>query len=213
MKFDIKNRWTDQIIYSGEGETLAAVVVRAVADHANLSGAYLSGAYLSGAYLSGANLRGANLRGAYLSDANLRGANLYGANLYGANLRGADLYGANLRGANLRGANLYGANLETIREDLYDVLSYAPDEATGVLAALRAGKVDGSTYSGACACLVGTICNINPSVIEHVPRNSSRPAEVWFAHISPGHTPANNAFATLAEEWLEEWLLSNPAVR
>src|SRR6185312_14534845 len=91
MKVDIKSRYNDAIIYSGEGETLAAVVIKAVA--------------------VGANLGGADLRGANLSGADLGGANLYGANLGGANLGGANLRGANLRGADLCGANLCGANL------------------------------------------------------------------------------------------------------
>src|SRR6185312_14509492 len=99
MKVDIKSRYNDAIIYSGEGEILAAVVIKAVAVGADLGGANLGGADLYGADLRGANLRGADLRGANLRGANLRGANLRGADLYGANLRGADLYGADLRGA------------------------------------------------------------------------------------------------------------------
>ena len=50
---DIKNRFTGNIIFSINADTL-----------------------------SGANLRGANLSDANLSDANLRGANLRGANLW-----------------------------------------------------------------------------------------------------------------------------------
>ena len=63
-------------------------------------------AFQQGADLRGANLRGANLPGADLYGAYLDGADLDGANLRGADLRGADLYGANLDGANLDGANL-----------------------------------------------------------------------------------------------------------
>jgi hypothetical protein len=86
MRFDIKCRYSERFLYSGEGETLAAVVVKAVSDHANLGDANLGdanlrGANLGGAYLGGANLGGANLRDANLGDANLRGANLRGANL------------------------------------------------------------------------------------------------------------------------------------
>ena len=60
----------------------------------------------------GANLRGANLRGA-----NLRAADLDGADLDGADLYGADLYGADLRGANLSGADLSGADLIDAGQD------------------------------------------------------------------------------------------------
>src|ERR1041385_7738461 len=99
---EIKGWVSDSIIATGEeGETLADLVARKVAE-----GAYLEGAYLEGAYLEGAYLRGAYLRGAYLEGANLRGAYLEGANLRGAYLRGAYLRGAYLRGAYLRGAYL-----------------------------------------------------------------------------------------------------------
>jgi hypothetical protein len=126
MKFEIRNRWNNEVMFEIAADSFMKVVEQKIAERANLSGANLSDADLRGANLSGANLRdanlyGTNLYGAYLRDANLRGADLrgtdlrgadlYGANLRGANLRGAYLRGAYLRGANLRGAYLRGANL------------------------------------------------------------------------------------------------------
>ena len=99
MKFEIKHRYTNSILFSGEFSSLRLCVEVAVSSRANLSRADLSGA---------------NLYGADLSGANLSGANLYGANLYGANLYGANLSGANLSGADLSRANLYGADLVTV---------------------------------------------------------------------------------------------------
>jgi uncharacterized protein YjbI with pentapeptide repeats len=111
MLFQIKHRWTQQVLFEVEAEDLRAAAVAAVAGGADLRGASLrgadlGGASLRGAYLSGASLRGADLRGAYLSGANLRGAYLSGASLHGADLRGANLRGANLRGADLGGAKM-----------------------------------------------------------------------------------------------------------
>ena len=110
-----------KILFEAAVDTVAAALVLALQQGANLRGANLPGADLDGADLDGADLYGADLYGADLDGANLRGADLRGADLYGAdlrganlrgaNLRGADLDGADLRGANLRGANLYGANL------------------------------------------------------------------------------------------------------
>jgi len=85
-KIEIKNRFTSEILWSGE----------------TLIGANLSGANLCNADLIGANLRNADLIGANLSGADLIGANLSGANLRDANLRYADLRDANLRNADLR---------------------------------------------------------------------------------------------------------------
>jgi hypothetical protein len=124
--FQIKNRWTDAVLFEGQFDTMRLCVEAAREkganlrganldganlDGANLDGAYLHGAYLDGANLHGANLHGADLHGADLHGANLDGANLRGANLHGANLHGADLHGANLDGANLRGAYLHGAEI------------------------------------------------------------------------------------------------------
>jgi hypothetical protein len=84
VHMEIKNRFTGNVIFAGEFDSMKALVLAA--------------------FTSGANLRGADLYGANLRGADLRGADLYGADLGDADLYGADLYGANLRGADLRGA-------------------------------------------------------------------------------------------------------------
>jgi hypothetical protein len=116
MKIEIKNRWTNAVIYSGDHENIKQAVLAAIAAAANLRtadlcGANLRAANLRAADLSGADLCGANLRAANLRTADLCGANLRAADLCGANLRGADLRTADLCGADLRAANLSGADL------------------------------------------------------------------------------------------------------
>jgi hypothetical protein len=181
---------------------------------ANLYGADLGGADLGGANLRSADLRSADLRSADLRSANLRSANLRSADLRSANLRSANLYGADLGGADLYGANLYGANLggtkgveeyfAKFREDIHKILELAPGEVPGLLTALRTGKVDGSTYGdGDCACLVGTL---DRNGLKGLPRDSSRPAEMWFARINRGDTPETNPAAAQAYFWAASWL-------
>ena len=82
MLFEIKQRWTNKVIFSLETKSLKLCVGAAVNSGANLYGADLSRADLSGANLSRADLSGADLSGADLS-----GADLYGANLYGAKIK------------------------------------------------------------------------------------------------------------------------------
>ena len=215
----ILNRWTDAVLWEGEAGTVAEAVYAALKEGADLVDANLRGANLVDANLVGADLRGANLRdadlvGANLVDANLRGANLGGANLVDANLVGANLVGANLRGADLvgadlRDANLRGANLTPIRDDLWAVLSAAPAEVPALLLAIREGRIDGSSYEGTCACLVGTIANARQCGYRDIvtlPPNSARPAERFFLGIHTGDTPATNQFSKLAEEWTADWL-------
>jgi len=126
MKFEIKNRWTGEALFTCElsaevagksyGVQLGFAVKKAVEARANLSDANLSDAYLSDANLSDANLSGANLSGANLSRADLSRADLSRANLSDANLSDANLSGAYLSRANLSDAYLSGANLS--RADL-----------------------------------------------------------------------------------------------
>ncbi|MHB1176102.1 MAG: pentapeptide repeat-containing protein [Sulfuriferula sp.] len=206
MNIQIKNRFSGEVIFEQdiEDNTVKATLLEAIN-----SGAYLSGADLSGANLSDANLSGADLSDADLSDANLSGAYLSGAYLSGADLSGANLSDANLSDANLSGADLSGADLTPIRDDIWAVLSSAPKEVPGLIDALKNGRVDGSTYQGECACLVGTIAKIrhvDHSNIDGLIPNSNRPAERFFLGISTGDKPETNQFSALAVEWCEEWL-------
>ena len=189
MKIEIRGRWSNEVKFIFEAKSDVPSVAL--------------GEAVKKAYASGADLGNANLRGADLRDANLGNANLGGANLRDANLRGA-----NLRGADLRGADLRGADLSAIKHDLWAVLCSAPVEVSGLRMALIAGKVDGSTYSGKCACLVGTIANIRGCSHEELGSlipDANRPAERFFLMINKGDTPAKSQAAKIAVEWIDEW--------
>ena len=218
IKQEIRNRWTNAVQFTADIKCAPDATIRVRIGLA-VRWARQNGANLRGANLRGADLYGANLRGANLSDANLYGANLYGANLRGANLRGADLYGANLSDANLsdadlydanmRGANLYGANMRSFKADFWAVLTTARKEIPGLISAMREGRIDGSTYSGECACLVGTIANVRHVSANTLEQDSSRPAEQWFSMIKKGDKPGDDSgggFALQqALEWAEEY--------
>ena len=153
---------------------------------------------------------GVSLRCANLSDANLRAANLRDANLRAANLSAADLSAANLSAANLR-----DANLRPVRDDLWAVLCSAPGEVQGLRRALMDGKVDGSTYPGTCACLVGTLANVRGCEVRAIPGlspNASRPAERFFLNIRPGDTPKNNQHAKIAVEFIDQFIANFQSV-
>ena len=228
---EIKSRFGGRVLYTAE----TATDVRTALEEAVRSRADLSGAYLRGAYLRGANLRGAYLSDADLSDAVLSDAVLSGAVLSGADLRGAVLSDANLRGAYLSGAYLSGADLSdadlsgaddpssplhAIRMDYWDVLDHAPAEVPGLRTALLEGEVDGSTYEGECACLVGTMEKVGQEMGCEVdlPHRADRPAEQWFAPITPGDKPSEKPEtegefrAQHALDWLDEWTASRQRI-
>jgi hypothetical protein len=223
---EIRNRWTGKTIVEVEAETVSEAVTklcreafekRANLTDASLTDANLTRADLTRADLTDADLTDANLTRANLTDANLTRADLTDANLTDANLTDANLTRANLTGANLTRANLTGAGgllaIAAARADVNAVLEKAPEQASAVLGALRAGRVDGLKYYGECACLLGTVANArgcDADEIPDLPRDSSRPAEVWFMRIRPGHTPDWCPYAALAAQWIEEWIAAHP---
>ena len=224
-KIEIKNRWTGAVIYSYDvpddvpsGMALRHALEKAVQANASLDGASLDGARLDGASLDGASLVGARLvgaslvgarlDGARLDGARLDGASLDGARLDGARLDGARLDGARLVGASLVGASLVGARLENIKNDFWSILLRAPAEIQGLRLALTDGRVDGSTYEGPCACLVGTIANVRHANYQEIgiKPDSSRPAERWFMGIKKGDTPETNQISRITVEWLDKFV-------
>ena len=196
QKYEIRNRWSGEIQCSAEiecsedayvGVKIGRAVRWAYSNKVSLSGAVLSEAILRDAVLSGADLSGADLRGADLSD------------------------------AVLRGAVLSDADLRPIKADFWMILVAAPLEVPGLITALKEGRVDGSTYSGECACLVGTIANVRGVSVGGLEQDASRPAEEWFTPIRKGDTPdkatEGGYRAKVALEWAEEFqaLMSEPA--
>jgi hypothetical protein len=144
----------------------------------------------------GNSLAGADLTGAYLADANLAGANLTRANLEGAYLTRA----------NLTIEQLKSANTSAIKDDFFAVLSQSRNEIAALKAALIGGRVDGSTYDGDCACLVGTIANAAGGFAKiSVAKDSSRPVERLFLAICKGDTPEKTAISALVIEWIDEF--------
>lgn len=89
-------------------------------------------------------------------------------------------------------ADLRSADLTSFKSDLWMTLTQAHAEVPALVAALRDGRVDGSTYEGPCACLVGTLSNAhvgNGGFLAD--RSVSHPAEQWFLMIKKGDRPGD----------------------
>jgi hypothetical protein len=253
VKFEIKNRWTGAVQFACDLSAdvagkiyrfqLGFAVKAAAAAKANLSGANLSGANLSGANLSDADLSRADLSDANLSRADLSRADLSDADLSDADLSDADLSRtdlsdadlsdanpsranlsrANLSGANLSRANLSRANLSDIKADFLSAVLRLPNELEALRAAIIGGKIDGSTYSGECACLAGTLAKARgledyrgrdigqgPTVFH---ASASSPREKFFTAIRPGDTPESNGAAKIALAWTDEAIAIRDMIR
>ena len=117
--------------------------------------------------------------------------------------------------AALTDAVLTGADLREFKTDLIAEILKLPNELENLRDTLIAGKIDGSTYTGECACLAGTIANhrgiegissgkeIQENGIAFM-TDSNSPREQWFMNIRKGDTPETNQCAKFALEWIDE---------
>lgn len=212
--FQIKNRFTAAVQFECE---LPAEVS---SEHVDIQ----LGFAIKAAIKANADLTRANLRDADLTLADLRGADLRGANLRGADLTLANLTLANLIRANLTRADLRDANLNSFKQDLIAEVLRVPGEIDGLRQALVEGRIDGSTYSGECACLAGTVANLKViedyngadiNVTDEITfaADSSSPRERWFMGISEGDTPETNRMAAIALEWIDEAIAIRDNIR
>ena len=107
----------------------------------------------------------------------------------------------------LRGADLRGADLRSFKADMWATLTENRAEVSGLIKALREGRINGSQYTGSCACLVGTIANVKGvdySALTHSPDN---PAERWFMMIREGDKPGDDTAGGFAASKALEWAL------
>jgi hypothetical protein len=113
--------------------------------------------------------------------------------------------------ARLKHTGVTSAELKAARQDLWAVLSLAPQEAPAIEKALLEGRVDGGTYYGECACLIGTIANARGCDVYSLGAlrpAPDRPIEHLFMRISRGDTPQNNPVAKLIVQWIQNWCVT-----
>jgi hypothetical protein len=208
MKVEIKNRFSGELIFSIETDSWKLAIEAAIKAKSDLHSADLRYADLHSANLSYADLHSANLSYADLSYADLHSANLSSADLRSADLHSADLSYADLSYADLHSANLSYGQLVQFRDDIWAVLCAQPLEVSGLRQALVDGKINGSSYEGECACLVGTIAKVAKKKYDCLPvlkPNQRRPAEIFFMLINIGDVPEKSKWAKMAIGWIDQW--------
>jgi hypothetical protein len=114
--------------------------------------------------------------------------------------------------------------LSTVKQDFLAEVLHLPNELEALRDALLAGQVNGSTYSGSCACLAGTLAkahgisdynggniNLGNNIVFHANAESLR--ELFFTAIRPGDTPQKNSAARIALQWTEEAIAIRDMIR
>ena len=148
---------------------------------------------------------------AYETGAVLTRAVLTDAVLTDAVLTGAVLTRAVLTRAVLTRAVLTGEDLRPFKADHWLTLAElgcTAVDAAHLIAKLKAGEIDGSTYGNGtakCACLVGTLAHGRDLHGEALDHGASRPAERWFMMIRPGQKPGDGSGGGLAAQRAVEW--------
>jgi hypothetical protein len=85
-------------------------------------------------------------------------------------------------------------------------------ELPGLKKALKEGRIDGRQYEGECACLIGTLANIDGgmkkvcSAIPFYDKGLHNYCEQWFWQIKKGDTPKDNFFAEHALKLIDSIL-------
>lgn len=221
------------VLHKAKASSIRSLVEDAVKDGVNLESAVLKNEDLSGLVLTEARLSYANLKGADLSNTNFRYSRLKGTSFKKADLRGtdfefacmhdADLRNTDLGRADFRGTNLEGADLRgTINipqrwinlcsRDMLYVFSRLTWELAGLKKALQAGDIDGTCYHGNCACLIGTLSNLNGTIeevctnIAYYDEGLHNYCEQWFYQIRIGDKPKDSPFVKHAVKLINQVL-------
>ena len=192
--------------YEAENNTMAKTLTEYIRVEREERGKFW--ADLRNSDLSGSDLRNSDLSGSDLSGSDLRNSDLRNSNLRNSDLRNSNLSGSDLSGSDLRNSDLRNSDLTSIKADFFLILLQNKGEVKGLKKAVIEGQIDGSSYSGSCACLVGTIANIKHcsyAALELTKPDSSRPAEKWFLGIKPGDTPENHQMSKITLDWIEEF--------
>lgn len=121
-------------------------------------------------------------------------------------------------------ADLSGAHLRGFKADLIAEILKLPDELENLRDMLVAGKINGSSYTGECACLAGTIAkhrnrptiNSGDTMKDNGVEfkvDSSSPRERWFLNIQQGDTPEKSQIAKITMEWIDEAISMRDHIR
>src|SRR5690348_10426450 len=96
--------------------------------------------------------------------------------------------------------------LRNYKHDFWGILLQHRNEVESLRKHILAGRINGSMYSGPCACLMGTIANIKGCKVDELEKDEHSYIESWFMMITEGDTPENNYASEMALKWLDEFV-------
>ena len=182
-------------------------------DGSSFDGSRFDGSSFDGSRFVGSSFVGSSFVGSSFDGSRFVGSSFDGSSFVGSSFVGSSFDGSRFVGSSFDGSSFVGSSFDgegDAKQDFLSIISDARDEIAGLIAALRDGRINGSVYSGDCACLVGTIANLRGVDVRTLHCDSSRPAEKWFLMISegdrPGYSSPGGYASGKALEWAEEYI-------
>jgi hypothetical protein len=170
------------------------------------------GSSFVGSSFVGSSFVGSSFVGSSFDDSSFDGSSFVGSSFDGSSFVGSSFVGSSFDGSSFVGSSFVGSSFDDssfdgecdAKADFIEVISRARLEIPAMVKALREGRVNGSTYEGECACLVGTLENAGATGLPH---DSERPIERWFMMISEGDKPGDSSPGGYAIGKALEWAL------
>ena len=177
-------------------------------DGSRFDGSHFVGSHFVRSSFIGSRFDGSRFIGSHFDGSRFVRSSFIGSHFVGSHFDGSRFVGSHFDGSRFDGSRFDGEG--DAKQDFLSIISDARDEIAGLIAALRDGRINGSVYSGDCACLVGTIANLRGVDVRTLHCDSSRPAEKWFLMISegdkPGYSSPGGYASGKALEWAEEYI-------
>ena len=212
MKFEIKHAWENEIRFSIEGDNWKLAFEAAVKRGQSFDACDLSGKDFTGVQIKYGEFYNSKFYNSKFDNSKFYNSKFYNSKFYNSKFDNSKFDNSKFDNSTFDKksfAGLPSAWLIQCRDDLWSVLLTVPAEVAFLRKALMDGKVNGSSYTGECACLVGTISHARKCDIYSLgilKPNASRPAEQFFLNIREGGTPKKNPFAKLAVDWIDQWV-------
>lgn len=100
------------------------------------------------------------------------------------------------------------------RDDLWRWCDRLPDRVPALLSAVRKGRMDGTTFTRSCRCVIGTLATEDPwGAVMTIVRDGRLgpgvdPIENYIFSIRPGQTPATSPIMAHLERWIVQWQMA-----
>ena len=210
-----------------ENNTAEITVTAMLAAYAGkkIVGVDLSGYVLDGVSFDNSSFYNSRFYNSSFDNSSFYNSSFYNSSFYNSRFYNSSFYNSRFYNSSFDNSRFYNSRFDNktvenivkdgqehifaiSKNDVWAILLPAKNEIAGLKNALIEGKINGTAYTGDCACLVGTIAKVRQcdyELMPHITPDGGRPAEMWFRGIDPGMTPENSPKVKLTMKWIDEF--------